>query len=420
MTTTNESIVDPNDSGAGYSADYTSLAGWEAGEQRDLTSSDEIEVALCRTYNGDNDTGGQVYITGWTTSATQYIEIKADTGYECEATPDGDGYTVLQQSGGDLIYPREAYVYIKNVRFLSAATPTGNLLVGRDQTEAIYTNCVFAYQDSHSNFEDLDSADSVFKNCVFINTDYILGRSEDEFYNCAVYSDFEANRGIRDSSVYNTVIYFPQGSRFNNFYSCTGDYNAGSDTTAPGANSLDNQTENDLDFVSLTAGSENLHIESTSNLVGEGYAYADALSEDFDGDTWGSPPAIGIDEPSGGSNSPSNSPSSSPSASPSGSPSDSPSSSPSDSPSASPSGSPSDSPSASPSDSPSASPSDSPSASPSGSPSDSPSSSPSGSPSASPSGSALYHGIVTVIFTSKKPTITFTSKKPTITFTGTG
>jgi len=54
--------------------DYTSLSAWEAGEQRDLVSADEIEIAEC--YNDWPD-GLQdaPSISGWTTDADHYIKV---------------------------------------------------------------------------------------------------------------------------------------------------------------------------------------------------------------------------------------------------------------------------------------------------------------------------------------------------------
>jgi hypothetical protein len=67
-------IVDP-DGGTGY--DYLSLNTWEAGEQKDLVTADQIAVAKCRATGGTADTTA-VTINGWTTDATRYIKIWTD------------------------------------------------------------------------------------------------------------------------------------------------------------------------------------------------------------------------------------------------------------------------------------------------------------------------------------------------------
>ena len=53
---------------------YTSLSAWEAGEQRDLTATDEIAVARIEGTWTNPDTT-PVTIDGWTTDATRYIRI---------------------------------------------------------------------------------------------------------------------------------------------------------------------------------------------------------------------------------------------------------------------------------------------------------------------------------------------------------
>jgi len=58
----------------GYSNCYTSLSAWEAGEQRDLTATDEIAVARIEGVWTNPDTTA-VTIDGWTTDATRYIRI---------------------------------------------------------------------------------------------------------------------------------------------------------------------------------------------------------------------------------------------------------------------------------------------------------------------------------------------------------
>src|SRR3990170_1219772 len=52
--------------------DYTSLSAWEAGQQGNLVTADQIQVAECYSML---DTSICV-INGWTTDATRYIEIK--------------------------------------------------------------------------------------------------------------------------------------------------------------------------------------------------------------------------------------------------------------------------------------------------------------------------------------------------------
>lgn len=54
--------------------DYTSLAAFEAGEQRDLVTADEIATARCFSFT---DTAFANF-DGWTTDATRYINVETD------------------------------------------------------------------------------------------------------------------------------------------------------------------------------------------------------------------------------------------------------------------------------------------------------------------------------------------------------
>ena len=74
MATEVVKVVDP-DNGSG--TDYTSLAAWEAGMQKNLVTADEISIAKCRCTNGTADTT-RCIVDGWTTDATHYIKIWTD------------------------------------------------------------------------------------------------------------------------------------------------------------------------------------------------------------------------------------------------------------------------------------------------------------------------------------------------------
>lgn len=74
MPTTVAKIVDP-DNGAG--THYLSLNAFEAGEQRNLVTADEIAQANCRCSAGSADTTS-VTFAGWTTDATRYVKVVGD------------------------------------------------------------------------------------------------------------------------------------------------------------------------------------------------------------------------------------------------------------------------------------------------------------------------------------------------------
>lgn len=61
---------------AGQGGDYTSLAAWEAAEQADLVSLDEVRIGeIDGTWSSADTTA--VTINGWTTDSTRYIIVRA-------------------------------------------------------------------------------------------------------------------------------------------------------------------------------------------------------------------------------------------------------------------------------------------------------------------------------------------------------
>ncbi|MDV7392798.1 hypothetical protein RZS08_15625, partial [Arthrospira platensis SPKY1] len=68
--------------------DYTTLSAWEAGEQRNLVTADEIAVAVC--YNDwPSGLNNSVTVAGWTTDATRYVKITVAEGHRHNGIPGG-------------------------------------------------------------------------------------------------------------------------------------------------------------------------------------------------------------------------------------------------------------------------------------------------------------------------------------------
>lgn len=88
-------VVKIVDSGCGSDADYTSLAAWIAGEQRDLPAADEIAVAECRATGGVRDTT-YVHLSGFVTDADHFIIIRtAPDGSHRHQEARGSGYWLV-------------------------------------------------------------------------------------------------------------------------------------------------------------------------------------------------------------------------------------------------------------------------------------------------------------------------------------
>ena len=75
MATTVTKIIDPN-SGAGF--DYASMSAFEAGEDADIVTADQVIIGKCRCTGGTADTTA-VTFGGWTCDATRYVQVWTDT-----------------------------------------------------------------------------------------------------------------------------------------------------------------------------------------------------------------------------------------------------------------------------------------------------------------------------------------------------
>ena len=92
--------------------DYSSLSAWEAAQQRDLVSADEIAVAECY---GFVDTSGAI-IDGWTTDSTRYIEVRAAEEAKASVPWNDNGYRMVSAQYFAPISVRSEYVKIKNIQ----------------------------------------------------------------------------------------------------------------------------------------------------------------------------------------------------------------------------------------------------------------------------------------------------------------
>jgi hypothetical protein len=101
--------------------DYTSLSAWEAGEQGDLVSQNEIAQAEC--YAMQDTTA--VTVDGWTTDATRYIEITVPTAERHSGVWDATKYRLVVNVDGSVLYCAEDFYRVKGVQVHNTRT-TGN------------------------------------------------------------------------------------------------------------------------------------------------------------------------------------------------------------------------------------------------------------------------------------------------------
>ena len=110
--------VDPDDGGA----DYADLDTAESTEQTNLDSANDYMEIECTAISGGDD-DGLVTFDGWTTSATDYIEIITPQASRHEGSWDDGLYTIKNSSGG-CIKSAEPWVHITGLQI--QVTGSGN------------------------------------------------------------------------------------------------------------------------------------------------------------------------------------------------------------------------------------------------------------------------------------------------------
>ena len=133
--------------------DYTSLSAWEAGQQGDLPTLDEIHTAEC--YDIDDTT--TVTVAGWTTDATRYIRIYAHSTARHAGVWDDTKYNLAV--AGHCITVSEAYIRIDGLQLSCNPTTGGRSgilidLVGTatySATNQRISNCIIRYAGSSTN-----------------------------------------------------------------------------------------------------------------------------------------------------------------------------------------------------------------------------------------------------------------------------
>jgi len=294
--------------------EYASLNAAEAGytdanhvNNTDLTTADVL-VNLACYYDHDDDTadGTAVTLDGATTDSTRYVRIYTPQGgtesindqrhegkwtasrYALDVTATvldlGDDYAEVV---GLQIRCTSASTYRKGIYLRTSApdnvTIDRNLVVGNGVGGAsegivldgsghtVSNNVIYGWNGygCQGYYDD--------GNCLFANN---------TLYANGVYGLLLDSSG---SKVVNTIAY---GHGTKDFYGgepAGSDYNFSEDDTAPGANSIHGASDSKTpDFVDTGSGTEDFHLQSTSDAIGTGVgpsSDSDVPTLDIDGDT---------------------------------------------------------------------------------------------------------------------------------------
>lgn len=286
---------------AGANRAYATMSEWEANEGTNLVTDGDTHRVLCS--GGDDSTA--VTLNGFTVGASNFVTIEGEYDGSAGAL-DATLYRLTTTSATQIQCDIDYAVFDK-LQFDGSATANQGILFGTSKNDGTVKNCVFYDLARYGSFQSTGATNVTYFNNLF----YELGRSPigvsttstgmGEVYNCTAYN-FNSTNQVNGSfveqdangqfKVVNCIAVAHSSSTRNDFEQtytlATGsDYNASSDTSAPGANSIHSITAS-TEFVSVTGGSENFHLASGSTVLADGVGpSSDAAvpTLDIDGDT---------------------------------------------------------------------------------------------------------------------------------------
>ena len=281
--------------------DYTTLSAWEAANQGNLVSADEVRVAEC--YNdwpsGLNDA---VNIDGSTTDATRYMAITVAAGHRHTGKPD-TGFRIVRSAayGAVIIFSdpscRASWLDVRNTGTEGSAirqngsngsNSRASRCIGRTTGTAAYVSgfatLAYAYQclaigapvgfSGTGTYGTFDMVGSVASGCT---TGFQLdspGTTGKRVANCVAYNCTTNYTGTFDAAL--------SGN------------NASTSGTMPGSSNVSGVTSSDF----VDASGHDYHLAGGSALIGMGANLYTLITEDVDGDARPSSGAwdIGLDQ----------------------------------------------------------------------------------------------------------------------------
>jgi len=288
---------------------YPTRASWNTSEATNLVTDGDIHILYC-DGDGGTDDATRLTMSAWTTGASNYITVTSGNSYQHRGTANyakwfqmnedyfrEDGYigenlaTFANSSNNDSVINVDAAggsssdIRFTNVHILSAPRE-GIIHAGG---VGYYDNLLL--EDCSGNYGIYVTYNSsapngtVIRHATIVNSGSIealgaLSASYVTVKNCYAHDNGSTNGGY--SSTIQT-----------NYVTC-----AASDTTGS-SGALDSVAFSTTNFESVTAGSEDLHIKSGSNLNGGGTdisADTNWVSTDLDGTAWETTPSVGCYE----------------------------------------------------------------------------------------------------------------------------
>jgi hypothetical protein len=304
------------------SPDYTSLSAAEAGAQsRDYVTNDELPVIYCRATAGDADTSA-VVVDGWPyLNSTHWLTITAIGAYRHSGVYDTNLWRL--ETSGTALTIQEDWVRVDGLQWYPTITTAASVIFLTGQSSSnhieISNNIIRADISTGSGqgtgifiYETTAAWTNayIYNNIIYdiFNADYPNSTGQYGIYNQY------GTAWLYNNTVYKAAVCYLNGSytayAVNNLADCydqnqsyytdfsgtftSSDYNASTDTTAPGGNS---QTE--IDPTYEAEGADDFHLASGDTACkdnGTSDPGSGLFSDDIDGDTRSGSWDIGADE----------------------------------------------------------------------------------------------------------------------------
>ena len=280
--------------------DYSLLSTWEAANQGDLVTADEVRVAEC--YNdwpsGLNDA---VNIDGSATDATRYMAITVAAGHRHTGKPD-TGFRIVRSAAYTAVvlfndpYCRASWLDVRNTGYEGSTAIRQN---GSNGSNSRVSRCIGRTTGTVAYV-------SCFAGLAYTYQCLALGGVQG-FQGTGTYGTFEMVGCVASGSTTGFVLDSPgTAKRVANCvaYNCTTNYsgtfdaalsgnNASTSGTMPGSSNVSGVTSSDF----VDASGHDYHLAGGSALIGMGANLYTLITEDVDGDAWPSSGAwdIGFD-----------------------------------------------------------------------------------------------------------------------------
>ena len=264
--------------------DYTTLSAWEAGEQRNLVTADQIEVAECYD-DWPSGLDDQVIVDGWTTDATRYIIIRPASGQGHNGTP-GTGFRLAKSLTSDfsaVFRNNVGYTRVEKLEVVQSST-SGSfrhafILNG---SNAVASGCLVSSKAGYGF--SLSGFAVRAENCLAYacsSAGFNFANNLGKVYNCVSAGNTTGCNSDGSSVVVSNSVAYSNTAGYSGTWSASSTNNASSAASgAPGANAVYSVASSDF----ANAASNNFHLSSGSVLRGAGTNLYSIFTTDIDGD----------------------------------------------------------------------------------------------------------------------------------------